>query len=30
MENKNEEIWPKELYHKYLESQNIESNKINN
>ena len=29
-ENKNEEIWPKELYHKYLESQNIERNKINN
>ena len=30
MNYKSEEIWPKNLYHKYLESKNIESSKTNN
>ena len=28
--NQSEEIWPKEQYHKYLESRNIENNKSSN
>ena len=30
MNYKSEEIWPKNLHHKYLESKNIESSKTNN